>query len=376
VPTIVNQVSAFTIRELSGERRTVRLVDRALPYRPFELETSQRGEITWLPGNPVATITVLGAEEDPTTINGFWKDKYLGQTVDATIGNAQPTRIFPIMVDSQSVNNVLAAVSLMDDIVRQGQLIEVSWHNQTRQGLLQKFRKRFHNSHDVEWEMDFLWSSRGEPTATPVFTTETSISDTTGILTKQNTTLQNNATFQFPVGSDFQEALVSLLQPIDDATSQAADVATQLTRLASTPFDAGRRLIATCTALENETTALVNFLQNSVAGTFNNSAPLQDLTFAERLVAYAYADDMVRAARDIKRTATLRRITLANDMQTQLLAVYTAREGDNLRDVAIQFYQTAFEWRRLLTFNNLDTAELVGGQVVLVPKIGAGDDRM
>ena len=73
MPETVNTASSFSIMELSGDERWVTLIDRALPYRPLSLVTDQKVEVTWYPGNPHATASVLGAREAPTTIRGFWK---------------------------------------------------------------------------------------------------------------------------------------------------------------------------------------------------------------------------------------------------------------------------------------------------------------
>src|SRR5262245_24990140 len=88
----LNKASSFTIEELSTEdvrkNRVVRLIGRALPYRPITFSGTMRHDITWYPGNPEATIQVLGAAEDPTTINGRWSDRWLGSEEDLGLFNS------------------------------------------------------------------------------------------------------------------------------------------------------------------------------------------------------------------------------------------------------------------------------------------------
>ena len=120
-------VSPFIIRELSGDKREVRLTGRALPYRPFHLVGTQRVDATWLPGSSEATLTVLGAAEEPTQINGKWKQKYLSQAEK------------PFQLDNEQVATAQSAIELMNSIRLRGQLVEVTWMAETRRGIITRF---------------------------------------------------------------------------------------------------------------------------------------------------------------------------------------------------------------------------------------------
>jgi hypothetical protein len=159
--TILDTVGSFTIRELTGSKRTLRLTSRALPYRPFELSGSQRHDITWYPGSPIGTLQNLGSKEEETTIRGYWKDRFIA----ASANPDNPSTAFAQVSDQlgdQPVSLVTDLAALVDDMRRQGQVVQVTWLQQSRRGLLSKFMQRWNTNEDVEWEITFVWTSQGD----------------------------------------------------------------------------------------------------------------------------------------------------------------------------------------------------------------------
>lgn len=370
---VVNTVSAFTIREITGEQRTVRLVGRALPYRPYTLKTSQRVELTWYPGNPEATSSIFGASEAPTQIIGYWKDKYIQPFTDSEVSGFDvaplQNQLVPITLNGNAVEDVKEAAEIIDSIVRQGQLIEVTWDETTRHGHLKDFEKNWHNIHDLEWSMGFEWISRGEPTMPSVFTTESSISDTSNLVTRQVSDLFTFA-LDIPFAADltFQASLDVRLEAIANFSVDLEGSVTGLARQSITPQDAVRRSLATMSGLILELVALNNFIDATVPGSLNVELDLSAQSFGERLSATIYSRGVTKRSNDLKRLATLRRATLMSQLDTDLIGTYTAREGDDLRKVADIFYENSFEWQQLMVFNVLDTSVLQAGQIVLVPR--------
>src|ERR1700690_3424684 len=125
MPSAVGTSSSFSIQELTGpDLRLVVLQGRGLPYRPFKLSTNQRVELEWLPGSPEATSTVLSSKEDPATLNGYWKDKFIGVSgQDDSAGQGPP----PILSQGVGIPPVIDASRLFDSLCRYGQLLEVTW---------------------------------------------------------------------------------------------------------------------------------------------------------------------------------------------------------------------------------------------------------
>jgi len=84
-----------------------------------------------------------------------------------------------------------------------------------------------------------------------------------------------------------------------------------------------------------------------------------------------YAHRVKRAARAVWSAAILRRDQILDSLESDLRAIYTAREGDDLRDVAQNICGDSDEWRKIMMFNGLTSTLLVAGQIVLIPTASA-----
>lgn len=378
MPEAVNTASAFTIRELSGQQRTVRLAGRALPYRPFSLKTTQRAELTWLPGSPQASVTMLGAQDESTTITGMWKDKYLGNEIDVQVQSAigtTPNSTFPMVMNGETIQTAREAEKLFDSITREGQLLEVTWDETTRHGILKTFSRDWMNTRDLGYEIRFDWTSRGEVLPPSVLTQDTGLTDASAQLKKQNDEMVENAQPSFPITRLFGVALSAALTATSTSVNdvQAATAGVQSTAIA--PQEAQRRTVAACTGLIEQTDAVVAEMEARPLFGVDIGVPLASMALGRRMRAYAYSRTVIGNAQQLRRTAVAKRATMLNSMTTLLLGVYQAREGEDLRDVSRRYYGTPFEWRRLFLYNNLLTTELAAGQVLMIPKIEQGDRR-
>lgn len=368
-------VPAFLISELSGRRRAVRLAGRGLPYRPLPFETVQRLEVTWYPGNPEGSGTLLGAGEEPSEIRGMWKDKYISQRISVIetdiTGTEQPNETTSIALNNEPVNSVMDAVAVIDAIVREGQLIEVSWDTLVRHGYLRRFRKEWHNVHDVEWTMTFEWVSRGEIAPPPTFTRETSTSDTASTMRAQSTELSNASNQNTrPLRRDFSTAVLEQISEISSVVQQAVSLTDRRVRRALAPSNQARSMIAYTSSVNDTTEVLLDVLSAQPSyRTINTAVEPADLPLGERISAEVYVRTLMRNARRLRGTALERRTLLLQQVQKDLLAQHRAKEGEDLRDVSLRYYGTTMQWRRLLLFNLLDSTELSRDQLVLVPRI-------
>jgi hypothetical protein len=360
MPKVYNTASAFTITQLTGPERSVRLVSRGLPYRPFNLKTTQRVEITWLPGSPIASTSVLGPTEEPTSVNGYWKEKYIG---DAFAGTA------PISSDGLPITTIRDAVQLFDSFVREGQVLEVSWDVETRHGYLIEFDKNYHNTRDLEWTMKFLWVSRGEPITPAVFTQEVNLSNSASSLLAF---LKDLADFllnpPMPIDLSFFKDITSMMAQITDSVQNIQDGVANMAALALSPFNALQVIVASTTALITQTADLQDRIEAQVAGALNYSEAIGNQTASDRSEADLYIRGSTDRIRELRYEAVDTRAVLLNSSTSNILGVYTAREGDDLRDVSVAFFGTPNDWKNLMLFNGLDSAALDAGQVVLVPK--------
>lgn len=350
--------SPFVIRELTGDKREIRLLGRALPYRPLTLDGEQRVEVEFYPGVPEGTATVLGPTEKPTEINGFWKSIFLG---------ASDT---PFLLNNSPVRSAREACKAMDSVRLLGQLLEVTWLDTLRRGFLKRFSQKWHDSEDLEWSASFEWISRGEVTAPAVFVTDTDMGSAFADVSSLFGFLDTISVPDFALADAVLARLQAFTNGIGNLILSAEDAVQGLTDKVLSPVRAIRGLVATLQSLEDETGLMLEFLGSVPDSAFSTKAA-DSQSYSERQSAASYKQELRAWAAEMRRTSVERRTNLLGQIATTLLATYVAREGEDLRDVAKQFYGTPFEWRRLQIFNDLHTLILTGGQLILIPPLAS-----
>lgn len=350
----------FTIRELTGDKRTLRLVGRALPYRPFSLEGEQRADLWMPPGNPEGTLQIYGPSEKPTTIKGFWKTVFLGDEtlVSATINGAALTTAKDL-------------VQTADDIRRKGQIVEVTWLHEQRQGVLQRLKKDWHNLNDCEWEIEFLWSALSIDVLSAaqkiLKSALRSAADFASKMASQVSDFGDKASPltvpQTPQSSQIADALAKAQAAVDDLAS-GVDSATQGVTSAVTN---ARRAAASYEQGVLSMRGAINAAYARVESTAFG-APPTDLVGQQTAVVQANRE-AVRSARKALYLAAEAREQLLKSAEPNLITAFIARGNMDLRDVSSRFYGVPDNWRRLRTFNHLDSSRLSAGQVVFVPRL-------
>lgn len=375
----------FRIKEITGEGRALELAGRALPYRPFTLTGSQRVELTWYPGNPVATAQVLGAAEEVTTITGFWKDRFIATafSVGGAVAPEEGVETPPATLDGEVIADVAELVKSVDDIRRKGQLLEVSWKQVSRRGFITRFAQTWHNLRDCEWEMELTWTSRGE--------------DGPGaLLVAREADLQDAAESTLAKVADLArsvETSTSTLEGIADAVNTQV---TQLEALAGevndallgavdgvmSPVDAARRAAGVMESIVLGAGALIGDAQSRVYESLpavEDAAGKQDVAAVALGAAVGAAlsrATIVSQARRARHDAARNRARLIRSIDPELARTFFAREGQDLREVSIAFFGTADQWQAIARFNGLSSSRLCAGQVVLVPQSPHDERRM
>lgn len=450
---LVADPSSFTIEELGGQKRKVTLTGRALPYRPFELVTTQRLTTTWLPGYAEATATVLGASEEPSAINGWWKDRFIGvaevaaspSPLGAALGalqnvsgaltggfGAPATPGDPMVVadgegGETSVVSARDAATLFDSIVREGQLLEVAWDQQVRHGFLKKFRKLWHNAHDLEWDMDFEWTGRGERAPPP--DTQQGEGDLFSALEQALDDIFAIVAEVQAIDAGIRDAILSQVQVLTSLVQLVGTAVAAVASVASIPADAARLISGLLQSIIGECKAIRDLLDaqpyaamhrdaqpatrfGSTQGVNQVSSPLSSgssgggssptsggtssggtangsmtsststaqsaalgvagLTTTQRTTIVDWAKRLITALRVLSDQSVDRRARILALVELDLVAATYARAGEDLRDIARRFYGDASDWRRILLFNGFSSATLTAGQLVLVPRSTVG----
>lgn len=365
--------STFTIAEQTGRKRTLILRERALPYRPFTLSGSMRTTTTWYPGNPIASMQVLGNEEDSTTISGTWKDRFL-RSVDDNGRAVQPDAVALLGVQgsgSQQVANVVELAKTVDSIRREGQLLEVTWDQQVRHGILKSFKQNWMRPEVLEWEIVFEWISQGEKEVPIAFSLEVDQQSMTADFNTLSDKLKEATTSNpFPLVEDFQRSLTTMTDTIESAVASVSDTTANITSAVLTPADAAKRTLAALETIKNEAFALENLVTSRVARSIISTDDIETISVGQTLTAESYVRGIKDSSRQLRTTAATKSDELSKrGGEQEILAVFTAHENTDLRDVSQRFYGTQEEWRRLLQYNGLTSSKLTAGMFILIPKL-------
>lgn len=368
---------AFRIQELDGDKRFITLVGRALPYRDagFSAPVEQRANVTWIPGSPVGTLTLLGGKETSTTISGMWKQKYLSP------GGEDSS---PIEVDGTPVRNVHEVVDLFEKICLYGTRLDVTWMSVARVGIIRKFEPIWKTHLDVEWSISFEWISRGQEAGALISSTAESVSDIASV-TKAKFDLFDliKLPINFALFDEFVRNLVDTVNAIQDFILDLENYVQNLVRKVTYPAQALRGLVTIVQNIGTEVGLLIDDIIGrtslAIIGTQANvsvSAAMSvdgaaSVTPAQKLEAERFKRELVDWAAELKRVADEYNDSLSKQLEGDVDSTYQAVQGDTLQLVSQRFYNTPHEWRRLMTYNGFESAVLAAGQVVFIPKLSS-----
>jgi hypothetical protein len=386
--------SSFTIRELTGDQRTLRLAGRAAPLRGITFGVHQRIEKTWYGGNPEATSQVQGPEELATDPKGVWSDRFL-RSADDSGRTISPEAI--AQLDGIQVEDVMGLSNLMEDIARKGQLLEVTWDAKVRRGYLEDWIETWQRREDMEWEMKFSWVSQGDPEVPPVLSRQVDLSDVSGSwanLGQQITDAVNNS----PVGQleAFSSQLDAKTSQVVSAINQVSDAVSSTIDGALSPLDSIRRVVGVLDTIRSASADLLESLEevpvtlqfdfttfadapSQLVDIVGANVPAQFIAilsaavpvpqFGDALAALAYRRNIYALTRQAARQAALQSQDLGKQLDPDLIATFVAHDGQNLRDVSTLYYATPDQWKGLRKYNHLKSSALVGGQVIFVPML-------
>jgi len=362
--------STFRIEELTGGGHTLTLQGRALPYRPLTFESSMRAEFTWYPGNPVATVQMLGSKEETTSVNGMWKDKFIGSLTDNAI---LPAPVIPTAIakfDGVQLAGASDVVRVVDKLRRRGQLLQVTWDELIRHGILTKFKHTWLRHEDIEWDMEFTWISQGDPLLPVAFGfTVPALDLVSGLIDSMNT-LKGLLAAPFALVSGVQGLISNALDDIDIAVSGISKAASSLSKAVLSPLETARNIIAGIKSVQEGLLRIESAIVSVPARALKQVQDIQELGQEEVLLASSYARVARKASRDLRAKLARQADELeAQNVQQEVVQVFTAREGQDLREVSSQFYGTPDQWRSIANFNRIHGSKLVAGQVINVPRV-------
>lgn len=324
------------------------LQGRSLPYRPIVFHGRQRVKTTWLPGNPTATQQVMGATEEPTTINGTWKDKFLGNGVARSLAN------------------------LFTEIRRSGCLLEVSWAGIVRRGILTDTEFTVDRPQDVAFKLEFTWRGDDAPVAPALVAVgvENPRQGFQEVSTKVQAMLDEVAAFREDALSSLVGLSDSAFSDLDDLVGEAEtavelletglDIATQVVEA---PAVMAQRAIQVAQRAADVARRTGDFMLDLDALTqVPHDRALELLAFLNLRFSVCQSSD---AAQEQARQSAE---AMRGQASPEVLAEVRPPPGTDLRDLALTYYGDPDLWTLIAQYNGLE------GSAVPAPPTGASDD--
>lgn len=340
------EAPAFVIEEITGQRRSVALRGRALPHQgSASWGGRMRTKSNWYAGNPEATLQVLGPEELPTTIEGWWKDRYLSADVSVTGFDAPTT--------SEEL------VAIFDAIRIAGQALRVSWGPHVREGVLTKFEVKPIRVEDHPWEAEFTWYKRDGVNAPRATTDRRPESEV-----RAQMTAMDDVSVQEPVTvvSSSSASFAASLTSIRGACGKAFDAVRTIQGQAALPVNAVQQMTAAASSIRSEVETLLVGLVD---------APYLAHQLQDGVVAVLNVEGWRRSlglrVHDLRATVQRQAQDFARRYRPPGSVVIVMPAGTTLRKLAARYYGDADLWYRIAEANDITTSTPAPGTRLLIP---------
>jgi len=362
-----------------GDR--VELRDRAMPFEELAFPVEQRTKKTLYPGNPIASLQILGADNLPSELEGEWNHRFLPGSV---LVNSDPT----------TIESPEQLCWLFDGIVRSGRTVKVQWLHYARIGVLKKFEPIWLRASDCKWRMSFEWIADNDsmPVVVKDLGSGFGISDLMRILNLA----EDLMTLGPMLARSLAAMLVSGIKSIREKVSKLIQVLGAIEALVNLPAALWGAVKSAIKSICDECREMSRRLSGprlSSRGTSGNpeivgtasAALVRDPTSpsgaaqsgaSQALAFEAWARTTARTVSDLRHQAILIGIALEARVRPEAVKALTVREGETAWSVAAREYGSAEYANYLIEINHLQGAKLVPGTTLRIPArpFGAAPD--
>lgn len=371
----------FIIQEVNAPKRAIILQGRSLPYQGVEWGGTQRLDMNWFPGNPVAVTQVIGPTFKPTNIRGTWKDNFLinpqnaakianfPQLAPAVLAGANE-RAGDTFLSVGSVPTQLAkrARILRDafTLIRKGGgQLRVEWGSIVRFGFITDDNFPHAREEDIEYDIEFTWSGDTNAQPRPLLPSL----DLLGLLKKMLAALDEVINALLTVVFKAQQWVTRVTQFINKLGSFVTELLSALELLAGFVFTPANVIGTIKSNLRAIVLAAVDLLRtlDSAPSAVVEAAALGDPT---NVNMSNIVQARLRSSTQILAAEARKDEQLIDESQVPaLLGTYTSPGGVTLRDVALKFYRDPTLWLVIAQFNGLSSSIIPRGLIVRVPRI-------
>ena len=424
----------FVIEEYNiKDARKIVLRGRSLPFQGVAWTSKQRVDINYFPGNPVAIAQVIGSTWEDTKAEGRWSDLFFiddehspdlinfTQLVDTASPHLDEAvaqrRTNSGIVDNttsstyqssgappgQRARTAEQARDAMWKLSRGGQLLRVEWGPLVRFGYIVEFTATHDRREDIRWEITFAWIG-DKPTQPKPSSKQDSIYDFVGLpvedyyallklLNGNREPVVDTGSLKFgnrPVvlqNTAFNSSLNIvpiflekyrryMIQYIRKANSFVTELLATLERIIRTtePIDprtlfgniksslAGVRIATDQVLLAFDTLGAAVSAAKDTGGNPSDVTVLDGLQREFRKLALKLAAQCRIQEDNIDRFVT-----------PNIRTIVRPNYGTTLRDISMQEYGTANNWRAIQEFNGFPDSVIPAGAIVRVPEIPVGN---
>jgi nucleoid-associated protein YgaU len=368
----VSQSKELYISQLTGNNNAILLRNRALPYQKAEFLSGKQNENKAVyPGNPIATIQILGSEELPTTFTGRWSDRFV--EADIYYGT-QKTTVSPNDATA-GLGNAKQLVIFFNTLRLEGQAVGVSWDDFYEEGILKECHFTFIRSQDIEYTLEFEWTkqdiSQTQIAAGIPTTFQNIVNDIANIQSQISSFSDELISIQGYLSTitvAFETTLNGLIGSIAYATQNLIGLGTQVLNMAAATTSVYVSAVNLLQGLIIQSAQLVRQVNDIETQLLQPTGWQQTKDYLDFITGLAnlknQAGVMVNTASNYSESLN-KNYVQNNDYITQ----YVAKDGDNLRMVSQKFYGDSSYWSYLADINFLQNSGLTSGTVVLIPKI-------
>lgn len=419
-----SKANLFVITEHDiKDPREIVLRGRSLPFQGVGFGTQQRVDINYFPGNPVAIAQVIGATWQDTTCEGRWSDRFLLDDEHAPdlINFAVLAETALPDVDAAVVSRTPAPQNLADaatsstyqsggalparkartagairdafySLCRGGQLLRVEWGSIVRFGYIGEFTPTHDREQDINWELMFKWigDRPTQPSPAPVSKDlVAAISSVQGriltiveFLSSGNRPSRTERDFdRLPSSSinafaifleQYRRRFIQYLRKINSSGDALFSALERIIR-AVTPIDPRELFGNVRGAMQglidatNEMLEAFETLGPAVGVSVQTNGSCADVTVVDAL-SRAFR----KLAIDLAAEARRQQDEIDKFFTPSIKTIVRPYAGTTLRDISIQEYGTANNWRAIQDFNGLPDSVVPAGTVIRVPEIPSG----
>ncbi len=420
-----SKANVFIIAEHDiKDAREIVLRGRTLPYQGVGWGTTQRVDINYFPGNPVAIAQVIGATWNDTTCTGRWSDLFLRNDehapdlinfatlaetalpdVDAAVANRLPTTGLQDLPDNTTSTTFQSggalpprkartAGAIRDAIYalcRGGQLLRVEWGAIVRYGYIGEFTPTHDREQDIDWEIMFKWIGKEPTQPQPQPESKDLVSAIEFVQSRVLTIIEFLSSGDRPSQIEVFDRLPSsslnahaifieqyrrqFIQYVRKINSSSKDLFSALERIvrAITPIDP-RELFGNVRGAMDGLVQATNEMLDAfeTLGAAVGTARTTHGSPADVTVVDGLQRAFRKLALELAAEARRQQAEIDRFLTPRIKTIVRPYAGTTLRDISIQEYGTANNWRAIQDFNGLPDSVVPAGTVIRVPEITSG----